>query len=91
MALLFSLLKSSQSQSRVEGLTSARLMGHLAKYNPKNLLHMGTHKPSTAPPLSTLSARTLFLPAACTVQQAHLLSAHTAAARTLVSQHAINT
>lgn len=65
-------------------------MGYLAKYNPKNLLHMGTHKPSTAPPLSTLPARTLFLPAARTVQQAHLHSARTAAARTLVSQHAVN-
>lgn len=88
MGLLFSLLKSSQSQSRVKGLTSARLMGHLAKYNPKNLLRMGTHKPSTAPPLA---ARTLFLCAAHTVQQAHLHPARTAAAHTLVSQHAINT
>lgn len=80
----------SYSKFAGEGLTSACLMGHLAKYNLKPPPHGHAQAFNCTPSVNTL-AHTLFLPAARTLQQAHLQSFRTAPAHTLISQHTINT
>lgn len=72
-----------------EGLTSACLIGHLAKYNLKPPPHGHAQAFNCTPSVNT-RARTLFIPAAHTLQQARLQS-RPAAAHTHISQHTINT
>lgn len=72
-----------------EGLTSARLIGHLAKYNLKPPPHGHAQAFNCTPSVNT-RAHALFLPAAHTLQQAHLQS-RPAAAHTLISLLTINT
>lgn len=72
-----------------EGLTSACLIGHLAKYNLKPPPHGHAQAFNCTPSVNT-RAHTLFLHAAHTLQQAHLQS-RPAAAHPLISQLTINT
>lgn len=65
-------------------------MGHLAKYNPQPPPHGHAQAFNCTPSVNT-QTYTLSPPLLLTVQKSHLQSCHTAATRSLVPQHTINT